>query len=198
MQKAKNRIFRFFSFGLVLKYGLFYPYKLKPDFHYKGVEFIDIKKLKDFGVKYVVFDKDNTITLPLKSNVYSSEIKKKLELFKRFFGKNNIGIFSNSIFSKKQKEFMNFSKNINIPIIEHSFPKPYGSGSIFNHFNIKNSSKNNKEIAIIGDRLLIDVLLAKQNNFISVLVNPLDQSKDPTTTKIIRKFESLLITRLKI
>lgn len=197
MQKAKNVIFRFFSFGLVLKYGLFYPYKLKPDFHYKGVQFIDIQKLKDFGIKYVVFDKDNTITLPLKSNVYSSEIRKKLELFKSNFGKNNLGIFSNSIFSKKQREFINLTKNIDIPIIEHSLPKPYGSGSIFNHFNIKSSSKNNKKIAIIGDRLLIDVLLAKQNNFISVLVKPLKQSKDPITTKIIRIYESLLITRLK-
>ena len=189
MQKAKNIIFRFFSFGLILKYGLICPYKLKPDFLYKSVEFIDIKKLKDFGIKYVVFDKDNTITLPLKNNIHNSEIQKKLELFKKNFGKNNIGIFSNSIFSKKQREFINFTKNCDIPIIEHSLPKPYGGNSIFNHFGIKNFSKNNKEIAIIGDRLFIDVLMAKQYNFISVLIKPIDQSKDSITTKIIKIFE---------
>ena len=56
------------------------------------------------GIKYLVFDKDNTLTLPYERSMHPAvegSIKECLELF----GEQNVAILSNSVGSKEDKGF---------------------------------------------------------------------------------------------
>lgn len=60
--------------------------------------------MRDIGVKYIVFDKDNTLTLPYSSEIYEP-IKNSLNECIDVFGKENVAILSNSIGSSDDKAY---------------------------------------------------------------------------------------------
>ncbi len=51
----------------------------------------------------------------------------------------------------------------------------------------------NHEIAVIGDRLCTDVLLANINNAVSVYVNPFDLKGEEAGIRLLRYFENILL-----
>jgi predicted HAD superfamily phosphohydrolase YqeG len=48
---------------------------LKPQIISKNITEIDYKSLKEKGIKYLIFDKDNTLTLTYQSNFHSPQIQ---------------------------------------------------------------------------------------------------------------------------
>ena len=58
------------------------------------------------------------------------------------------------------------------------------------------STTNDHEIAIIGDRVLSDVVLGNSHGFFTILVEPLDLRAENVAVKLARKFENTLLRRL--
>ena len=65
---------------------------------------IRFKQLKQLGIKYLIYDKDNTITLPYSDEIYH-KIKEPLKDSIEIFGLDNVAILSNSIGSSDDRDF---------------------------------------------------------------------------------------------
>lgn len=185
MYTLSKWISRVCAVGYTVWYVMRWKNKLIPDMFYRKFEEIDANGLKEKGIKYIIIDKDNTITLPLEIKVYNGEIAKKINEMKKIFGKRNIAVVSNSIYDKRQKNFKLVSDNIGLTILEHKKPKPFIKKEVCNYFRINEDDSN--KVAIIGDRVLVDVLTARYNSFYSVLVNPISVKKESILIKLIRK-----------
>ena len=186
---------------LNLKYS-FRLHKIKPNILVNSILDLDLKKLKSENkVKYIIFDKDNTLTLPYKIEI-ERKFEKKIEEFKNVFGKENIAILSNSAGSKDDKYYIEASKIENasgIKVVRHEYKKPKVYKDILSTFNLnsKNANFDNKEICVIGDRLLVDILMGQEYGFYTVLVKPLTIERDNFIVKILRKFENFLSSKNK-
>jgi len=177
---------------------------LKPDIKVNHIKDLDLKKLKiENNIKYIVFDKDNTIALHKKNEIPNEEIKIILKNFSNIFGEENLAILSNTAGSANDKNFADLNlieKNFGIKVIKHKYKKPSVEFEIFNHFKLEGelSDVDKRSICCIGDRLFTDVIMGKEINSFTILVNPLDDSTDNFLVKAIRKIENYIINKIMI
>jgi phosphatidylglycerophosphatase GEP4 len=186
-----------------IKLNMKYIFKLnqiKPDLCFQSVTDLDPTMLKKtFNIKYIVFDKDNTLTLPHKTKFANDEIELKMKEFQQVFGKNNISILSNSAGSRDDKEYREAEEiefNTKIKVIRHENKKPNVCKEIKEIFNLKpqiNTDQDNKKICVIGDRLLVDIIMGKEFNFFTILVQPINTKKENIIVRLLRKFENFLL-----
>jgi phosphatidylglycerophosphatase GEP4 len=174
--------------------------KIKPDLSLQSVTDLNPKNLKNtFKVKYIVFDKDNTLTLPHKTKFANDEIELKLREFQKVFGNNNISILSNSAGSRDDKEYREAEEiefNTQIRVIRHQYKKPNVYKEIKETFQLpleNNKGQNNKDICIVGDRLLVDIIMGYEYNFFTILVQPINTKKENFVVRQLRKFEKFLL-----
>jgi phosphatidylglycerophosphatase GEP4 len=180
---------------------IFKPSLLKPDLKYKNITQINSETLKnEFNIKYLVIDKDNTLTIPYINEYGNDQIKEKINEFKHFFGENNMALLSNSAGSSDDKDYKELEiveNNLKLFVIKHKNKKPNVNEEINEHFHLfnKNNKLNikNKEICIIGDRLFVDVLMGKKYGFFTILLEPIDYTKENIMVKLVRKIEKLYI-----
>ena len=76
----------------------FNPFLAQKDL--KDVSKVDWSLLKSKNIKYVIFDKDNTLTEAYKDDYFSEEIKSSVEKCQGIFGYKNVAVLSNSVGSK--------------------------------------------------------------------------------------------------
>jgi len=74
---------------------------LKPTQAVKSVNGIDFVSLKEKGIRYVVFDKDQTVTLQDTFEYYNEQIVESMKKAQNTMGEDNIAFLSNS--SKRVK-----------------------------------------------------------------------------------------------
>jgi phosphatidylglycerophosphatase GEP4 len=172
---------------------LFKIRKIKPDMHVKIFDEICLENL-DKNIKYIVFDKDNTITIPHEFEI-SIEIKQKLNEFQRFYGVENLAIISNSAGSNDDKGYMEsdqIEELTGIQVVKHKYKKPRVNDEILRTF----PGSENHEICVIGDRLLVDVLMGKEYGYYTILVDPLTLTKDNIIVRFMRTIEKIILNRL--
>lgn len=83
-----------------------------------------------------------------------------------------------------------------INFINFEQKKPFNFDSILNFFSKSNNDLkhiNNYEIAIIGDRLMTDTMLANLNNGFSIYCLPLDEKHENYNIKVMRKIENIYL-----
>ena len=177
---------------------------------------IDIAKLKRRGIKYIVFDKDNTICKPYESEVYD-KFKEKVEEFKCCFP-NSVAFLSNSAGSSDDMDFceaLQVERATGIPVIRHALKKPGCVADVLGFFSAENrdrviggaSSETSghraegaavdghraevlpREICVIGDRLLTDVVFANANGMVSIFVPQITNENDNRLAVCIRVVE---------
>lgn len=184
-----------------IKLSLRYIFRLKtlkPDIRAKSLCEINLEELKNkHNIKYIVFDKDNTLTIPHKNDIANKDIGERVNEFKFVFGVGNLGILSNTAGSKDDTEYKEakiVENNFVIQVIKHEFKKPMVYNEILHHFNVKNETGKqlNKEICIIGDRLLVDIIMGKEYGFFTILVDPISD-KDNIFVRSIRRIENIII-----
>ena len=74
-----------------------------PQLRVRSIAKVNFQGLRDYaGVKYLVFDKDNTLTVPYDRSLHDS-IKKEFARCKEINGPQNMAILSNSVGSKEDK-----------------------------------------------------------------------------------------------
>lgn len=160
----------------------FAPFALATDFGD-----IRFSKLKERGIKCVVFDKDNTLTAPYQSLWFNGRLKDCMDDCKGEFGTTNVAICSNTAGSLRDKTKNNYAEAealqviLGIKVIKHDLNKPNTPISeIIEHFNANRRQEIGdyhellpQEIAIIGDRLVGDILWGNSQGMMTIKTDPL-------------------------
>ncbi len=132
-----------------------------PKMYQKKVENINYLKLKDIGIKCLVFDLDNTIAL-IDQDLISDDTRKLLTNLKKDF---TIVIISNNVESRVKK----YANSLECDYV-YKACKPFSKGfkKIAKKYNLKAY-----EIAVIGDQLITDILGANLFKAYPILVDPM-------------------------
>ena len=153
-----------------------------PDIYQKSIFSIDYKKLKEQGIKILLYDLDNTLIE--RGNYQISE--KTVELFNKLKKDFEIYIVSNSINHRKLRLV---ALALEVSYIKDS-RKPFKTG--FKKLKLENIKP--KEVAMIGDQVLTDVWGAKRMGYNTILIDPIN-NKEWLVTKINRVIENRILKK---
>ena len=157
---------------------------LIPDIYQNNVYNIDYSKLKKRGIKCLLFDLDNTLTL-------NNEKSPTVELQKLFMRLEDIGFKVIIMSNSSKKRLASFKETLNVDTAYHSYkPLSFKYKKILKMYKFKLS-----EVAAIGDQVLTDVWGANRVGITSILV---DKLGDDTFigTKINRFIENKILKKL--
>ncbi len=155
-----------------------------PDIYQKNIYDIDYERLKNMGIKCLLFDLDNTL-VPVKSDRPNKKLK---ELFLYLEKSFKLIIVSNS----NRKRLIPFKEELNVDVAA-SAKKPLKNKYVK---IMKIYKYETHEIAAIGDQLLTDILGANRMGITSILINPIGEY-EKFGTKINRFFEKFIYHHLK-
>lgn len=155
-----------------------------PLIYSQNIESIPYHKLKEKGVRYLLFDLDNTI-VPAHIHIIEPRIITLFEALKKEF---RIMIVSNS----NPRRVKKIAHQLKIPY--HAFsckPCPIVFWKLKKKFRCDAC-----EIAMIGDQWFTDMLVGKFFPLFTILVDPISE-KDLLLTKINRYFEKRKLKHLQ-
>ena len=158
--------------------------KYIPDVYVKSIYYIDYEKLKERGIKCILFDLDNTIA-PLSIKKPNKKIK---DLFMKL---KNMG-FKIIIFSNNGKSRLKpFKEDLEVDCA-FSCKKP-----MIKKFEVilKEYKFAVSEVVIIGDNIVTDILGGNKVGITTILVNPIS-NKETFPAKITRLYERKIISLL--
>ncbi len=154
----------------------------KPTMYKKNIFEIDYQKLKDMGITCLIFDLDNTLGL-IENERCPLKTKKLLKSLQDDF---LILISSNNT----KRRITPYLKDLGIGGVSFSLkPSTIGLSKIKNEYNLKK-----KEMAMIGDQIVTDILSGNRFNITTVLVDPLGE-KDLKITGLNRKLEAKILKK---
>ncbi|XP_015575456.1 phosphatidylglycerophosphate phosphatase 1, chloroplastic/mitochondrial isoform X2 [Ricinus communis] len=161
-----------------------------PHVSVRDIRYIDWAELHQRGFKGVVFDKDNTITVPYTLTL-CGYLQSSIEQCKSVFG-NDLAVFSNSAglyeYDHDGSKARALEKAIGIKVIRHRVKKPAGTAEeIEKHFGCKSS-----QLVMVGDRPFTDVVYGNRNGFFTILTEPLSLTEEPFIVRQVRKLEMSL------
>lgn len=156
-----------------------------PDSYQKSIYSINYDKLKEMGIKCLLFDLDNTLV----PTFIKEPDKKLIEHFNMLEAKGfKVIIFSNALKNRLRP----FKERLNVDTSYLSL-KPMSR----KYYKIMNLYKfSNKEICAIGDQIFTDIKGANKLGIYSILVNPLNK-KESIFTKFNRLREKKMFNKLK-
>ena len=154
---------------------------LKADYEAKTVFEINYDQLKESGIKVIAFDLDSTV-MKSKSGEFSKET---LELFKNLKRDFKLLIISNN---NNLEYISKAAKQIDFPLIG---PAKKPATSISKAF-LKENGINIKEMAMVGDRPLTDILFGKLLGCKTILVDSISWQEEKPIVRLVRKIERLV------
>ena len=158
--------------------------KYIPDIYVKSIYYIDYEKLKERGIKCILFDLDNTVA-PL-------SIKKPNKKIKELFTKLKEMGFKLIIFSNNKKSRLKpFKEELEVDCA-FNCKKPMQK-----KFNIilRDYKYGISEIVIVGDNIVTDVLGGNKVGITTILVNPISNKERPQS-KFSRLYEKHIMKKL--
>ena len=156
---------------------------LYPNEYLDSVKEISIDLLEKNNIKGLILDVDNTLI------DFNKKMPEGVENWARNLKNAGIKlcILSNS---NKREKVKSVAEKLDIPFIYFA-KKPLKSG-------FKKAKKilqlESKQIAVVGDQIMTDVIGANRSKMFSVLVKPIEE-KDYLITKIKRPFERAIINK---
>lgn len=155
-----------------------------PDIYQKSIYTVNYNKLKDNGIKCLLFDLDNTCV----PYVDKTPTKKLKDLFDKLTNEGfKVIIFSNS----PRKRLEGFKKSLNVDCCA-SAKKP-SKNKFLKVQKIYNFDLS--EMAILGDQIMTDILGGNRVGITTILVNPMSDVDMPFT-KINRLIEKIIIKKM--
>lgn len=152
-----------------------------PDIYAKNIYTINYNKLKDKGIKCLVFDLDNTL-VPVKAKMTTREV----ETFIRRLRQNKFTVILMSNSPKKRVSL--FKKSLDIPVFSFSMkPLKRKYKKMLKEYGFDLS-----EVACIGDQIMTDIWGANKMGFTSILVDKMTK-EEFKWTKLNRIVESLIL-----
>lgn len=156
----------------------------RPDMYKKNIFEIDYEKLKDKGIKCLIFDLDNTLGL-LENEKCPLKTKKLLKELQKDF----LILISSNNTNKRIKPYL---KDLGIGGVAFSLkPLTYGLRKIKRDYRLKK-----KEMVMIGDQIVTDILSGNRFKIMTILVDPLGE-KDLKITGLNRAIEAKIIKYYK-
>lgn len=154
----------------------------KPTMYKKNIFDINYQKLKEMGIKCLIFDLDNTLGL-LEHKTCPRNTKKLLKSLQDDF---LILISSNNTRDRIQP----YLKELGIGGVSFSLkPSTRGLRRIKKDYNLKK-----KEMVMIGDQIVTDILSGNRFKIMTILVDPLGE-KDLKITGLNRAIEAKIVKR---
>lgn len=150
-----------------------------PKVYQETIYKINYDKLKNEGIKCILFDLDNTIS-PAKEVIFDEKIKALFDKLKKDF---KIILFSNN-FPKRISKFGDYY-DVDIACLSLK-PFKYKYKYILKKYGYKAS-----EVATIGDQLITDIQGGNKMNIKTILVHPISEV-DEKETWLNRKIEKML------
>ena len=150
---------------------------LKPDYNLKSIYEIDFVKLKEQGVKCLMFDLDSTVMVSRSSTF----LPETVEWFNTFIKDFEVAIISNN---KNENYIKEASKLAPCRVIGHADkPNPKIMRNYLESVGIEPNCA-----VMIGDRPLTDILAGKLLGCKTILVGSINP-KENLPTKIVRALE---------
>lgn len=157
---------------------------VKPDYICKNIYNIPLEELKNNGIKGLIMDLDSTVMVS-KSGKFTQETLDWFEKIKKDF---SLAIATNNTNPNYVQKVRNA---IDFPVIENSKkPKTDGVEKALNQLNL-----SSKEVAIIGDRPLTDIMVGKNINATTILVGSINAENEGFLVQAVRKLEWLFVIR---
>ena len=154
----------------------------KPDIYQKNIFDIPYDTLKKEGIRLLVFDLDNTL-VKVSEDTSFQDVKKLIQELKKDF---TVIISSNN----RMKRVKKYLDELEIDGYAPSFkPSYYILNKIRKKYHLQK-----KEMCMIGDQMITDILSGKWYHIKTILVDPLGE-KDLKITSFNRKIESLILKR---
>ncbi len=157
--------------------------KMYPKAYFNNIKDITIEFLQTHNIKGLLIDVDNTL-IDYNKNILDG-VKEWIDKMRDEGVK--LCILSNT---NNKLKVQNVSRYLDIPYIFFAM-KPLKNGFRKGMKKLKLESKN---IAVIGDQLLTDVLGANRSNMYSILVKPIHE-KDIFITKLKRPLERKIMNK---
>ncbi|OVA18936.1 Mitochondrial PGP phosphatase [Macleaya cordata] len=162
-----------------------------PHLTVQDIRLIDWAEMKRRGFRGVVFDKDNTLTVPYSLSLWPP-LSSSLEQCRSVFG-DNVVVFSNSAglrqFDADNTKARALEESIGIHVLRHSVKKPAGKAEeIEKYFGCGTS-----QLVMVGDRHFTDIVFGNRNGFLTILTKPLSLAEEPFIVKQVRKLEAYLV-----
>lgn len=156
----------------------------RPNMYKRSIFDINYSKLKDLGIKCLIFDLDNTLGL-IDNKKCPMKTKKLIQKLQDDF---LILIISNNT----KRRVSPYLKDLRIGGISYGLkPSTIGLRRIKRKYNLKK-----KEMVMIGDQIVTDILAGNRFKIMTILVDPLGL-KDLKITGLNRKIESKIIKKYK-
>eukprot|EP00850_Spirogloea_muscicola_P017488 SM000151S01476 [mRNA] locus=s151:48055:49797:- [translate_table: standard] len=176
----------FFARLLLGERHLALPHISVPD-----IRWVDWAALRKAGFEGVVLDKDNTITAPYKTAVWSN-LKPSLEESVSVFN-GKVAVFSNSAglrqYDPEGRDAQALEALLGLPVIRHESKKPAGdAGDLEKHFNCQASC-----LVMVGDRYFTDVVYGNRNGLLTIRTAPLTLALEPFVVGQVRRLEDALV-----
>lgn len=154
----------------------------KPKLYYKSIYDINYNKLKEMGITCLIFDLDNT----LGTVDYKNSPRKTKALIKELQEDFLILICSNNTRSRIKP----YLEDLHVGGLAWGFkPLTIGLERLRRDYHLLK-----KEMCIIGDQLVTDILAGNRYHITTVLVDPMGE-KDLRITGINRELEKRIINR---
>lgn len=152
----------------------------RPKMYKENILEIDYSKLKEMGITCLVFDLDNTLGL-----VDNKKCPRKTKKLIKELQNDFLVLISSNNFRSRLKPYM---EDLGVGGISFSMkPFTFGLRRIKKQYNLKK-----KEMCIIGDQIITDVLCGNRFKIMTILVDPLGK-KDLKITGIGRNLERRII-----
>lgn len=158
--------------------------KYIPNMYKKNIFEVNYDKLKKNGIKCLIFDLDNTLTA-IDNDIPEKKVVNLIEKLKKNF---DIWILSNNSNKKRIDKVANALK---IDYISFAI-KPFSFG--FKKI-LKETTFKKKELCIIGDQIMTDVLGGNSFGIYTVLVEPIGV-KDLKITSFNRFLEDRKVAKM--
>jgi len=158
------------------------PRYLAPDLELNSFLDVDVKKLKQSGIRGVILDVDNTL-MPYNGMNININVGRKLDEIKSEF---NTCILSNTN-SQRMREL---EKMLGVHVVSTEFRKPLPQPFLD---ALEYLETIPLQTAIIGDRLLTDIAGAKKIGIYAIKVSPVDIFSEPLNHSIVRFFETFVL-----
>ena len=158
--------------------------KFIPKMYQKNIYTINYPKLKEKGIKLLIFDLDNTI-----GSVHEEVMNKKTaDFLNKLPSDFTIVIASNS----KEERVKKFCSPVNFYYVYLSLkPTSKSLMKIKKKYHI-----GYQEMAMIGDQIITDIFGANCLNIYTILVDPIN--KDLKITSLNRKLEEIINKKNKL
>ncbi|KAG2529125.1 hypothetical protein BBO99_00001480 [Phytophthora kernoviae] len=162
------------------------PQLLLPHISVKDVTEIPFQKLQDRGFRAVIFDKDNTLTVPHRLEI-APHLAGSLAECRRVFGDTGVVIFSNSAGSTDDKDGVEAKR------IEDELQKPGGAAFVKKHFGDVDPAT----LIIIGDRYSTDVLFGNLNGLLTIRTEQFTPESESLVNRQLQRIEKAAVQMLQ-